>query len=44
MKELEELNRQKVLYSLMDRLNEAEVSIREEGTISADALEKEWGV
>lgn len=44
MKELEELNRQKVLYSLMDRLNETEVSISEEGTISADALEKELRV
>ncbi len=38
------MDKQKALYSLMDRLNEAEMSIREEETISADALEKELGV
>ena len=36
MKELDELDKQKALYTLMSKLNEAEVSIREEGTISAD--------
>ena len=44
MKELDELDKQKALYQLMSKLNEAEVSIREEGTISADDLEKELGV
>ena len=44
MKELDELDKQKALYQLMSKLNEAEVSIREEGTISADNLEKELGV
>ena len=38
MKELDELDK------LMSKLNEAEISIREEGTISADDLEKELGV
>lgn len=32
---------QKALYQLMSKLNEAEISIHEEGTISADDLEKE---
>ncbi len=44
MKELDELDRQKSFYQLMSKLNEAEKSIREEGTISADELEKELGV
>lgn len=44
MKELDELDKQKALYQLMSKLNEAEISIREEGTISADDLEKELGV
>ena len=44
MKELDELDKQKALYTLMSKLNEAEVSIREEGTISADDLETELGV
>ena len=35
---------QKALYQLMSKLNEAEISIREEGTISADELEAELGV
>ena len=43
MKELDELDKQKALYTLMSKLNEAEVSIREEGTISADNLEAELG-
>ena len=38
MKELDELNKQKALYTLMSKLNEAEESIRKEGTISADDL------
>ena len=44
MKELDELDKQKALYQLMNKLNEAEVSIREEGTVSAEALEAELGV
>ena len=43
IKELDELDRQKALYQLICRLNEAEISIRDEGTISADDLEKELG-
>ena len=44
MKELDELDRQKALYQLMSKLNDAEISICEEGTISADELEVELGV
>ena len=44
MKELDELDKQKSLYQLMTKLNEAETSIREKGTISADELEAELGV
>lgn len=44
MKELDELDKQKALNQLMSKLNEAEISIREEGTITADDLEKELGV
>lgn len=44
MKELDELDKQKALYQLMSKLHEAEISIREEGTISADELEAELGV
>ena len=44
MKELDELDKQKALYQLMSKLNEAEISIREEGTISADDLEKEYKI
>lgn len=43
MKELDELDHQKALYQLMCRLSEAETSIRDEGTISADDLERELG-
>lgn len=43
MKELDELDKQKALYELMMKLNNAEKSILEEGTISADDLEKELG-
>ena len=44
MNELDELDKQKALYTLMNKLNEAEASIRKEGTISADDLEAELGV
>lgn len=44
MKELDELDKQKALYELMTKLKIAEKSILEEGTISADELEKELGV
>ena len=44
MKELDELDKQKALYELMLKLNNAEKSILEEGTISADELEKKLGV
>ena len=44
MKEVDELDKQRALYQLMCKLNEAEVSVREEGTISADDLEAELGV
>ena len=44
MKELDELDKQRALYQLMSKLNEAEMSIREEGTISAEDLEAELGV
>lgn len=44
MKEFDKLEKQKELYQLMGKMNEAEKSIREEGTISADDLEKELGV
>ena len=35
------LNKQKVLDILVDRLNEAEVSVQKDGTISAEGLEAE---
>lgn len=38
------LDKQKALLQLMTKLNEAKVSVREEGTISADELEKELGL
>lgn len=44
IKELDELDQQKALYQLMSRLNDAEISIREEGTISAEKLEEELGI
>lgn len=44
MKELNELDKQKALYQFMSKLYEAEISIREEGNISADELEAELGV
>jgi prevent-host-death family protein len=44
MKELDELDKQKALMQLMEKLKEAEKSICEEGTVSADELERELGV
>jgi len=44
MKELDELDKQKALLKLMNKLNDAKVSVREEGTISAEELEKELGL
>ena len=44
IKELDELDKQKALLQLMSKLNEAKVSVRNEGTISSDDLEKELGV
>lgn len=44
MKELDELDKMKSLNKLMSKLNEAETSIREHGTIPADELEAELGV
>ena len=41
MKAHDESDKQKAFYQLMTKLNEAEASIKEEGTISADELEKE---
>ena len=40
----EVLVKQKALLQLMTKLAEAKVSVREEGTISADDLEKELGL
>lgn len=44
MQELDELDKQKALLQLMTKLAEAKISVREEGTISADDLEKELGL
>ena len=44
MKELDELDKIKALHELTVKLEKAEESIREHGTISADALEAELGV
>ena len=44
MQELDELDQQKALYQLMLRMKEAEGSIREEGTVSADVVEEELGI
>ena len=44
MKELDELDKQNALLQLLTKLNEAKTSIRDEGTISANALEKELGL
>lgn len=44
MKELDELDKQKALNKLMLKLGNAEISVRTDGTISADDLESELGV
>lgn len=44
IQELDELDKQKALLQLMTKLAEAKVSVKEEGTISADMLEKELGL
>ncbi len=44
MKELDELDKQRALLSLMSKLNDAKISVREEGTISAEDLEKKLGL
>lgn len=44
MKELDELDKQKALNQLLTKLQEAEKSVAEECTISADDLEAELGV
>lgn len=44
LEKIEKLDKQKLLYQLMTKLNEAEISIRDNGTISADELESELGV
>ena len=44
MQEPDELDRKKTLLQLMTKLDEAEASIREEGTVSVDDLEKELGL
>lgn len=44
MKELDELDKQKVLNKLMLKLGNAEISVRTDGTILADDLESELGV
>ncbi len=44
MRELDELDKMKALNTLMYKLNEAERSIREQGTISSEELEAELGV
>jgi len=44
IKELDELDKQKALLTLMNKLNDAKESVRVEGTISADELEKELGL
>ncbi len=44
MEELDELDRSKALLTLMNKLGEARDSVRRDGTISSDDLEKELGV
>ncbi len=44
IKELDDLDKQKALLTLMTKLNEAKTSVQEEGTISADDLEQELGL
>jgi len=44
MQELDELDKLNAMHKLVAKLNKAEESVREEGTISSDALELELGV
>jgi len=44
IKELDEIDKKLALFHLMNKLNEAELSIQQDGTISSDDLEKELGV
>jgi len=44
IKELDDLDKQKALLTLMTKLNEAKTSVQEEGTISVDDLEQELGL
>ena len=44
MKELDELDKLRAINTLLSKLNEAERSIREEGTIDLDELEAELEV
>ena len=44
IQELDELDQQKALLQLMTKLAEAKISVKEEGTISAEELEKELGL
>ena len=44
LENLEKHDKQTHLYQLMTKLNEAEIFIRDNGTISADELESELGV
>lgn len=44
MKELDELDTLKAKLQLLTKLNEAKISIKDEGTISADDIEKELGL
>ena len=44
IEELDELDKAKALLKLTSKLNDAKTSVREEGTISVDELEKELGL
>ncbi len=44
IEELDELDKVKALLKLTSKLNDAKTSVREEGTISVDELEKELGL
>ena len=44
IEELDELDKVKALLKLTSKLNDAKTSVRDEGTISVDELEKELGL
>lgn len=44
MKELDELDKQNALYTLMKKLDTAKESIKTEGTVSSDDLKMELGL